>query len=97
MMDRTDALTVCGTRQLSPVPWNQDGCHGFDVQVCEDVPTFDEGIIRRALLRSSLACEDVAGLSRTINRELWGIGYVALVLSDAANHLVVVEVSMSRG
>ena len=96
MMVSSEGLTASGTRQLSPVPWNQDGCHGFDVQVCEDVPAFDEGMIRRALLRSSLACEDVAGLSRTINRELWGIGYVALVLSDPANHLVVVEVSLSQ-
>jgi hypothetical protein len=96
MMDRTDALTASGTRQLSRVPWNQDGCHGFDVQAREDVPAFDEGMIRRALLRSSLACEDVAGLTRTINHELWGMGYQALVLSDPVNHLVVVEVSMSR-
>ncbi len=96
MMVRSGALTASGTRRLSPVPWNQDGCHGFDVQVCEDVPTLDEGMIRRALLRSSLVCEDVAGLSRTINRQLWQIGYVAAVWSDPVDRSVVVEVSMSR-
>jgi hypothetical protein len=95
-MDRTDAFTASGTRQLSPVQWNQDGCHGFDVQVCKDVPAFDEGMIRRALLRSSLVCEDVDGLSHAINRQLWGLGYEARVQSDPVDRSVVVEVSKSR-
>jgi hypothetical protein len=96
MIVRSAALTASGTRRLSPVQWSHDGCPGFDVQVREDVPTFDEGMIRRALLRGSWVCENVAGLSRAINRQLWQIGYVAAVWSDPVDRSVVVEVSMSR-
>ena len=66
------------------------------MQVREDVPTFDDVMIRRALLRGSLVCEDVDGLSRTINRQLWPIGYVARVQSDPVDRSIVVEVSKSR-
>src|ERR1035437_8015992 len=76
MMVLSGALTASGTRRLSPVQWNKDGCRGFDVQVREDVPAFDEGMIRRALLRGSLVCGDVDGLSLALNRKLWVIGYV---------------------
>ena len=96
MMVLSGALTASGTRRLSPVQWNKDGCRGFDVEVCEDVPALDEGMIRRALLRGSWVCENVAGLSRAINRQLWQIGYVAAVWSDPVDRSVVVEVSMSR-
>jgi hypothetical protein len=96
MTVRSGALTASGMRRLSLVEWNQDGRYGFDVQVRDDVPTLDEGIIRRALLRGSLVCENVAGLSHAINRQLWQIGYVAAVWSDPADRSVVVEVSMSR-
>ena len=96
MMVRSGALTVSSMRRLSPIQWSHDGCPGFDVQVREDVPTFDEGMIRRALLRGSVAWEDVDGLSHAINRQLWQIGYVAEVWSDPVDRSVVVEVSMSR-
>lgn len=96
MMVRTSALTASGTRRLSPVQWNQDGRHGFDVQACEDVPAFDDGMIRGALIRGSLVCEKVDGLSPAINRQLWAIGYVARVQSDPVDRSVMVEVSKPR-
>jgi hypothetical protein len=65
------------------------------VLACEDVPTFDDGMIRRALLRSSLICGTVDRLNLAINRELWTIGYAARVLWDPAEHSVLVEVSKS--
>src|SRR5664280_575715 len=93
---RSGALMASGMRRLSPVQWGHDGCLGFDVQVRGDVPTLDEGMIRRALLRVSVACEDVDGLSQAINRQLWQIGYVAAVWTDPVDRSVVVEVSMAR-
>ena len=83
-------------RRLSPVQWNRDGCDGFAVQVHEDVPAFDEGRIRRALLHGSLVCGDVGGLTLALNRKLWAIGYVARVQSDPVDRSIVVEVSKSR-
>jgi hypothetical protein len=82
----------CG-RRLSPVQWNQDGRHRFDVHACEDVPKFDDGMIRRALLRGSFFCQTVAGLSHAINRQLFEIGYVATVQTDPVDDSIVVEVS----
>lgn len=96
MMVSSGALMASGMRRLSPVQWSHDGCPGLDVQVCEDVPTLDEGMIRRALLRVSAVCEDVEGLSHAINRQLWQIGYVAAISSDPGDRSVLVEVSMSR-
>ena len=96
MMVRSSALTATGTRQLSPVPWNQDGCHGFDVQARGDVPTFDDDMIRSALRSGSLGCDKMDGLSQAINRQLWAIGYAALVQSDPIDRSVVVEVTKSR-
>jgi hypothetical protein len=85
-----------GMRLLGSVPWNQDGCHNFAVQACEDVPTFDDSMIRGALTRGSILCESVDGLSRAINRQLWAIGYVARVQSNPADRSVLVAVSKSR-
>ena len=96
MMVRSGALTASDMRRLSPVQWNQGGYEGFDVQACEDVPTFDEGMIRRALIRGSLVCDNVGWLSREINRQLWEIGYVARVQSDPVDRSVVVEVCKPR-
>jgi hypothetical protein len=89
------ALMAPGTRRLSPIQWHRDCCHGFDVQVREDVPVFDEGMIRRALLRGSLVSEDVDGLSHAITRQLWLIGYKARIQSDPVAGSVVVQVSKS--
>jgi hypothetical protein len=67
------------------------------VHVREDVPVFDEGIVRRALLRGAFVSENLDGLSRAIARQLWLIGYVARVESRLVDRSVVVEVSKSRG
>src|SRR5271157_4160077 len=90
------APLTSGVRRLSSVQWHKDGCQGFAVRARDDVPTYDDGMIRRALLRGSLVCDKVDGLSRAVNRELWAIGYVASVHSDPADRSVVVEVSSSR-
>jgi len=96
-MVRSGALTVSGARRLGPVGWSHDGCcHLFDVYACDDVPTFDEGMIRRALLRGSLACKKMEGLGQTINRQLWEIGYMATLRSDPVDSSIVVEVSKSH-
>jgi hypothetical protein len=97
MMVLSGARAASSTRRLSPVQWHREGCHEFNVHVREDVPVFDEGIIRRALLRGALISEDVDGLSRVITRQLWLIGYVARVQSNLVDRSVVVEVSKSRG
>lgn len=96
MVVSSSALPPSGSRRLSSVPWIHDGCHGLDVQACEDVPTFDEGMIRRALMRGSLDCQKVDGLSQAINGQLWTIGYAATLHEDSVDRLVVVEVSKAR-
>jgi hypothetical protein len=90
------ALKAQGRRRLSPVRWNQDGCPGFEVHACEEVPTFDDGMIRRALLRGALVWKSEDALTQAINRELWAIGYVATVQSDPIDSSIVVEVSKPR-
>ena len=80
------ALAAPGTRRLSPIQWHRDCRHGFD-----------EGMIRRALLRGSLVSVDVDGLSNAIARQLWLIGYKARVESDPVDGSVVVQVSKSHG
>jgi hypothetical protein len=93
MIVRSGALTASGTRRLSPVQWNRDGCHRFDVYACEDIPTFDDGMILMALLRGSLVCKKMEGLGQALNRQLWEIGYIATVRSDPVDSSIVVEVS----
>jgi hypothetical protein len=91
---RSESLMDTRARWLGSVPWNQDGCHRIAVQVGDDVPALDHGMIRRALVRGSLVCESVTDLSRAINRNLWEIGYFAKVKSDRYDDgSVVVEVS----
>jgi hypothetical protein len=96
MMIRSSALTALGTRRLSPVQWNRAGCRLFYVSACADVSPFDDGMIRRALLRGSLVCQKVDELSHAINRQLWEIGYVARVRFDQVDRTVEVEVSKPR-
>ena len=91
-----NALTALGRRRIAPVQWNRDGYNGLDVHACADVPDFDDGMIRRALLSSTLLCESVDGLSHAINRQLWAIGYVASVQPDPFAGSVAVKVSKLR-
>ena len=95
-MIRSSALTALGTRRLSPVQWNRAGCQLFYVRACADVSPFDDGMIRRALLRGSVVCEKVDELSPAINRQLWAIGYVARVRFDQVDRTVEIEVSKPR-
>ena len=84
-------------RRLGPVPWPHDGCNGLVVQAGADVPSFDDSMIRGALLRGATACERFAALDRAINRELWPLGYVANLERNAASGcVVVVEIAAGR-
>jgi hypothetical protein len=96
MMLRAGAWMTQSMRRLSSVQWNRDGCDDFVVLAREGVPAFDDGMIRSALLRGSLVCENLDGLGRAVNRELWAIGYVASVHSDSADRSIVVEISKSH-
>jgi hypothetical protein len=49
-------------RRLGPVPWYHDGCHGLAVQAGENVPSFDDQMIRGALARGALSCKRIEGL-----------------------------------
>ena len=66
-----------GPRKLGPVPWYQNGCRGLTVHAGTDVPSFDDPMIRVALVRGALACRRISDLERALNRELWPLGYVA--------------------
>jgi hypothetical protein len=85
------------TRRLGPVPWFHDGCRGLTVRAAEDVPSFDDQMIRGALARGAFACSRVSGLDRAINRELWSLGYVARLEIDQPDRpSVLVEVASGR-
>ena len=83
-------------RPLSPVQWNRADRRGIVVQACGDVPTYDDGMIRRALLRASLIAGDVAALKRAIACEIFEIGYSARLQADTPDGSLLVEVSRSR-
>ena len=86
-----------GVRRLGPVPWFHDGCSGLAVRARADVPSFDNSMIRGALLRSAASCERLTALDRAINRELWPLGYVAhLERNVAAGGVVLVEIAAGR-
>jgi len=52
-------------------------------------------MIRAALVRGAIACKRVDQLGRTLNRELWMIGYLARLEIDVSDRTVVVEVRKS--
>ncbi len=83
-------------RPLSPVQWNREGRRDIVVRARGDVPTYDDGMIRRALLRASLLAEDVAALKHAIACEIFEIGYSARMRADSPDGSFVVEVSRSR-
>lgn len=95
----TQSQTTAGRafRTLGPVAWFHDGCNSLAVRVRADVPSFDDLMIRGALLRVATACEGLASLDRAINRELWPLGYVAhLERSVADGEVVLVEIAAGR-
>ena len=84
-----------GLRKLGPVPWYTDGCRGLTVHAGSDVPSFDDHMIRGALVRGALSCGRIAGLERALNRELWPLGYVAHLKHDTTDRSVVYVVVAS--
>jgi hypothetical protein len=67
------------------------------VQAGENVPTFDDQMIRGALARGALACKKIEGLDRALNRELWPLGYVARLEIDQPDRpSVLVETAVDR-
>jgi hypothetical protein len=62
-----------------------------------DVPSFDDPMIRVALVRGALACTRIGDLERALNRELWSLGYVARLEHNLTDRsLVHVEVVSGR-
>jgi hypothetical protein len=86
-----------GSRKLGPVSWIHDGCRTLSIHARQDVPSFDDSMIRSALVRGALACRRLAILDRTVNRELWALGYVARIERDLTDRSVVtVEIASGR-
>jgi hypothetical protein len=61
------------------VTWDHDGFQRLAVWAREEVPTFDDPLLRGALARCAHRCEGLGTLDRALNRELWPLGYVALI------------------
>jgi hypothetical protein len=86
-----------GRRKLGLVPWYQGGCRGLTVHAGTGVPSFDDPMIRVALVRGALACGQIDNLERALNRELWALGYVARLEHNLADRSVVlVEIASGR-
>ena len=86
-----------GPRTLGPVPWCQDGCSGLTVRAGKDVPSFDDPMIRVALVRGALDCGRVDRLERALNRQLWPLGYVAHLERDLTDRsVVIVDIASGR-
>ena len=84
-------------RKLGLVPWFHDGYDSLAVRARSDVPSFDDPMIRSALLRGVASCERIGALDRAINRELWPLGYIANLERNVAGEAVVlVEVAAGR-
>jgi hypothetical protein len=86
-----------GVRRLGPVSWCHDGHEGLSVTAGTDVPSFDDAMIRGALVRGALACQSIAALGRVLNRELWTVGYVARLEPDLTdNSRLLVRIASGR-
>jgi hypothetical protein len=84
-------MSTPGVRRLRSVSWCHDGHEGLSVSAGADVPSFDDAMIRGALLRVAQSCHRADALARVLNRELWTLGYVAFLepdLSDRSKILV---------
>jgi hypothetical protein len=86
MTPQLSPTLVPGLRRLGPVSWCHDGHEGLSVTAGADVPSFDDAMIRGALVRGALACQSIAILGRVLNRELWTVGYVARLEPDLTDH-----------
>ena len=89
--------SIPGPRKLGPVPWYQNGCRGLTVHAGTDVPSYDDPMIRVALVRGALACSRIGDLERALNRELWALVYVARLERNLTDRSVVqVEIASGR-
>jgi hypothetical protein len=62
-----------------------------------DVPSYDDPMIRAALVRGALACSRIGDLERALNRELWAFGYVARLERNLTDRSVIhVEIASGR-
>jgi hypothetical protein len=90
-------INETGNRKLGSVPWDHQGYRGLTVHARQDVPAFDDSMIRAALLRGARLCEEFAFLDRALNRELWAFGYVARLERDVSDRSIVcVEIASGR-
>jgi hypothetical protein len=75
------------------MPWDHDGFQRLEIWAREEVPTFDDPILRGALGRCAHLSESLGTLDRALNRELWPLGYVALIetaaTDDSIAHVVI--------
>ena len=93
----TDIRQTIASRRIGAVPWYRDGYHGLSVRAGADVPSFEEPMIRGALVRAALACKRLEDLDRALNRELWSLGYLARIeQSPRDRRLVFVEIANGR-
>ncbi len=93
-MHQTRSATTFRTLPL--IAWAFGGRLGFVVRVRSDIPSFEEPMIRRALMRSAATCSRLGSLDRAVNRELWPLGYAAQVdCSTQSGTAVVIDVSPS--
>ena len=80
-------------RRIGVVPWDHDGYERLAIWARDEVPTFDDPILRGALARCAHVNESLGVLDRALNRELWPLGYVALIEAvtndDSVAHVVI--------
>lgn len=62
-----------------------------------DLPSYDEAMVRVALVRGAASCDRVSDLERAINRQLWPLGYVVRLERSAMDAATIaVEISTGR-
>lgn len=75
------------------MPWDHDGYQRLAIWARDEVPTFDDALLRSALARCAHVNESLGVLDRALNRELWPLGYVALIeavtTDDSVAHVVI--------
>jgi hypothetical protein len=71
-----------GVRRIGAVPWDHDGCQSLTIWAGEDVPNFDDSVIRGALARCAHVSERIDALGRALNRNLWPLGYAATIAAS---------------
>lgn len=97
MVVKPSSNDEAGVRRLGPVPWYHDGCRTLAVRALDDVPGYEDAMIRAAIVRAVMGCDQLSTLARAINRELWALGYVADVeRSESDLSMGIVEIAGGR-